>query len=138
MLLFARAVARVDVALVSTMLLGACSESGPRIYTAQLYRRAGCLEPYAPLGLVQSSELDARCEPACLLLDGELYVSSVCSPYPTRASVAPAGSAGCAAALAAFARGAVCEPSDAAVSDGSVTTTSRASPTDVDAAPSPE
>ena len=128
---FTRHAART-AALSLAMLLGACAESGPRVYTARLYRRAGCLEPYAALALVQGRELGALCEPTCLRVDGELYVSSVCAPYPARANVEPPASAECSAALTAFARMVSCEPHDAAVSDGSVVDTSAASLTDTD------
>lgn len=111
---------RVAAFALAVALLGACSESGPRIYTARLYRRAGCLEPYAAIGLVQGRELGALCEPSCLRLDGELYVSSVCAPYPARSSVEPPASTECSAALAALARNVTCQPSDAGVPDGSV------------------
>jgi hypothetical protein len=134
--------------LLAAALLGACSDFGPRVYTARLYRRAGCLEPYAALGLVQSGALGALCPPVCLRLDGELYVSSVCPPYPARSSVAPAADADCAEALAASARGASCEPPDAAASDGSIDeapltsdSVSSAAPVpggSADAAPGPE
>jgi hypothetical protein len=117
---FARIAARPPALALAVALLGACSESGPRIYTARLYRRAGCLEPYAALGLVRGRALGALCEPTCLRVDGELYVSSVCAPYPTRSSVEPPASTECAAALAAFAQDVTCEASDAAVTDESV------------------
>ena len=122
---------------LAAALLCACSDSGPRIYTARLYRRAGCLEPYAALGLVEASELAALCEPTCLRRDGGLYVSSVCAPYPARSSVEPPTSAECAAALAAFTRDVTCEPGDASVSDGSVTQASGGPAAD-DAAARPE
>jgi hypothetical protein len=133
----ARVTTRPAALLASAMLLVACSESGPRVYTAQRYDTAGCLEPYSAVGLVQSRELDSSCAPSCVRLDGELYVSSVCAPYPARSSLEPATTLECSAALAALARGATCEPRDAAVTDGSVTDPSRASLAEVEAAPAP-
>lgn len=137
MLAFTPAAARNVTACLAVALLCACSETGPRVYTARLFRRTGCLEPYAALALVQGQKLDARCDPTCLSLDRELYVSSVCAPYPAGASLESPSSAECSAALVAFARNTQCEPSDAAVTDASVTSTSLDRPTDVDAAGPP-
>lgn len=96
----------------------ACSESGPRIYTAQPYRaEPGCLESYVALGVVQSGDLGARCAPVCLRLDGALYVSPVCSPYPSRATLEASSGADCAAALQAFSIGADCPPPADAATD---------------------
>lgn len=104
----------VRVAAVTLAAALACSESGPRIYTAQPYRaEPGCLESYVALGLVQSGDLGARCAPVCLRLDGALYVSPVCSPYPPRATLEASSSDDCAAALQAFSIGADCGPSPA-------------------------
>jgi hypothetical protein len=81
---------------------GACDESGPRVYTAQHYRAdLACIETYAPLGLVEAEDLSSLCEPVCLSEGEELYVSTVCAPYPLEASVEPLDSEGCAAALVA-------------------------------------
>lgn len=86
-------------ALVSTV---SCDEAGPRVYTAQRHAtESGCLETYAPIGLVEAEAVSSLCGPVCLLLDEALYVSSVCPPYPAQASVEPEDSAACAAARAA-------------------------------------
>lgn len=143
MLPFTRSAARpaalwLAATLLGATLLGACAESGPRIYTARLYRRAGCLEPYAAIGLVQGRVLGAACAPSCLRMDGELYVSSVCSPYPASSSVEPPASTECSAALAAFARNVTCDAGDAALADGSVVDTSAAILTNADAGAGPE
>ena len=79
-----------------------CDESGPRVYTAQRHAvEEGCLEAYAPIGLVEAEALSALCPPVCLSLGEDLYVSTLCPPYPTEASVEPDNSEGCSAALAA-------------------------------------
>jgi hypothetical protein len=80
----------------------ACDQEGPRVYTARpVDTEAHCLEPYAPLGLVNAEELPATCGPVCLTLSGALYVSAVCPPYPNEATVvSPQGSKDCADALA--------------------------------------
>jgi hypothetical protein len=88
--------------LVCAGALGGCDESGPRVFTAQRYRPdLACLEIYAPLGLVEAEDVGALCEPVCLAQDEELFVSTVCPPYPAAASVEPSDNEACAAALAA-------------------------------------
>ena len=92
----------IAMALMLAGICGGCDESGPRVFTAQHYRAdLGCLETYAPLGLVEAGPVGALCAPVCLVQDEELYVSTVCPPYPAEASPAEPESAGCAAALAA-------------------------------------
>jgi hypothetical protein len=72
------------------------------VYTAQRHAvEEGCLETYAPIGLVEAEELSALCPPVCLSLGGDLYVSTLCPPYPAEASVEPENSDGCSVALAA-------------------------------------
>ena len=85
--------------------LAACDESGPRVYTAKAYdREKRCLSADAPIGLVESDDLKATCEPVCIELQGELYVSTVCPPYPAdSALLAAEASPDCAAALTALA-----------------------------------
>jgi hypothetical protein len=96
---------RIRAALLLVAVSSGCEEAGPRVYTAQPYdASAGCLGEYAPLGLVQATELEATCTPVCLRVADELYTSSVCAPYPLEASVeSGADSPGCRAALAALA-----------------------------------
>jgi hypothetical protein len=84
------------------VLAPACDEFGPRVYTAQRHAvDPGCLEAYAPIGLVEAQAVSALCEPVCLSLGEDLYVSTLCPPYPAEASVEPEDSEGCTAALAA-------------------------------------
>jgi hypothetical protein len=106
--------------LFCTLLLGslgaACNESEPRVYTAQFFRPdPGCLESYAPLGLVQGESLSALCEPVCLALGEDLYVSTVCPPYPAEVSLELPSSEGCGAALEAVASELACDAADAGV-----------------------
>jgi hypothetical protein len=76
-----------------------CEEYGPRIYTAHPYRAAAaCLEPSVSIGIVKAADLPVTCDPVCLLLDGALYVSSVCPPQPGRALVLAPDAPDCAAA----------------------------------------
>jgi hypothetical protein len=79
-----------------------CDESGPRVFSAQRYRGdLGCLESYVALGLVEAEDVGALCEPTCLSKDEELFVSTVCPPYPASASVEAPETPGCAVALGA-------------------------------------
>jgi len=92
----------------------ACEDFGPRVYTAQLFQAdPGCLEAFAPIGLVQAKDLGAECEPVCLRLGDALYVSTVCAPYPAEASLEAADAEECAAALATLDAGASCEEAGA-------------------------
>jgi hypothetical protein len=63
-----------------------------------------------PLAIVYAGRLPAQCEPVCLRLNQQLYVSSVCPPYPERAQLERAEqSVECAAALAALAADQTCD-----------------------------
>jgi hypothetical protein len=107
---------RLFCALLLGSVGGGCNESGPRVYTAQLYRsELACLEGYAPLGLVEGESLSSLCEPVCLALGDDRYVSTVCPPYPAEVSVELSDSAGCAAALEAVASDSTCDTGDAGV-----------------------
>ena len=97
------------------LLAPGCEGSGPRVYTAQRHSpETGCLETYAPIGLVEAEAVSSQCPLVCLNLGEELYVSSVCPPYPARASVEPDDSEGCAAARSAPSCDDLAETSDAA------------------------
>jgi hypothetical protein len=87
-----------------------CDEPGPRIYTAMAYEPGGmCLDNYAPLGRVESVDLAGTCSPVCLSDGaGQLYVSTVCPPYPDGFTPVDIRSAGCASALAALDAGTSC------------------------------
>jgi hypothetical protein len=88
---------------LSGMLVAGCSDTGPVVYTAQLYDPdAQCVSSYQPIGLVDAKELNGLCAPACLDVGGALYVSTGCPPYPSAATaVSPADNPDCAAALVA-------------------------------------
>jgi hypothetical protein len=120
--------ARRAALLLAWLWLGsaACSEYGPRVYTAHPYPRAlGCLGDSTAIGVVQAGELKANCPPICLLLDGTLYVSEVCAPHPVRALLLAAeDSLACAEGISLFQSLAFCKtalPStpDAGSPDGS-------------------
>jgi hypothetical protein len=101
-----RAASRRALALAALLAAQGCDDSGPRVYTARLYRPgAVCLEPYRAIGLLlEAGRLASACAPVCLAVGTDLYVSSVCAPYPDQASVVnPETSPVCRAALAALA-----------------------------------
>lgn len=107
---------RLALECLAMLALGSahCEEYGQRVYTARLYRvEAACLEPSVPIGVVQAAELRASCDPQCLSLDGELYVSVVCPPLPVRASTLGPEVPACALALAAHGARSTCDDADA-------------------------
>jgi hypothetical protein len=118
---------RIRPPLSSSVLalgLSACTEFGPRVYTAHPFLPdETCVAASVPIGIVQADELASTCAPVCLFLDETLYVSAVCAPYPARAaSVAPEDSPECVSALALLEAEARCgdappEPSDAGIMD---------------------
>ncbi len=90
-----------------TLLLGglaaaACDQTAPSVYTARFYDPvAKCLDEYTPIGLVDNGKLSALCPPTCLLVGADLYVSTVCGPYPDEGmTVLPADSQDCVNAIA--------------------------------------
>jgi hypothetical protein len=94
---------RVAAALATLLANGACSDVGPRVFTAVPYDAEGsCLGEYESIGLVEADSLSASCEPVCLELAGTVYVSTLCAPYPDVTTVLTAAeSEECAAALSA-------------------------------------
>ena len=100
------------VLLALALGLLACDASRPCVYTARLFHAdKSCLDPYAPIGLVQADELGANCDPVCLERSGDVYVSTVCAPYPSTTQLLdPAESPECGAALSLMgAGGSACE-----------------------------
>lgn len=90
------------LALVAGWLLAsACDDTVPSVYTARAYEPAGnCLDDYSSVGLVDNARLSALCPPTCLQVGADLYVSTVCGPYPDEATVVlPMDSQDCVAAL---------------------------------------
>jgi hypothetical protein len=110
-LLSARSPARTTRAIALLLALCACDNNDTRIYTARPYQvDPGCLEEYLPLAVVYAKELDATCAAACFYFDGQLYVSTVCAPYPEAAEVSdPAEDTDCAAALVALEQDLSCD-----------------------------
>ena len=104
-------------------LVAGCPDSGNRVYTAASYvAGSGCLQDYAPLGLVVAGDLPANCAPTCLSVGGQVYVSTVCPPFPAEATVLDTSTTDCQQAIAELDAGAFCSlvtspGSDAAGSD---------------------
>jgi hypothetical protein len=100
-------------AVALLLAIGACEGSGARIYSARAYRADGdCLEPYSALGTVNASQLPATCDPVCLTLDAQLYVSVVCPPYPVLVTPLDGNDSACAMALLSLAEGRSCEQAE--------------------------
>jgi hypothetical protein len=112
----------VATSLVIGLGLGppACTEFGPRVYTAQPYHaEEPCVAASVAIGLVQADELESTCAPICLLLDETLYVSVVCAPYPARSTrLTPEDSADCALALTLLESHSLCGVARDAGADG--------------------
>lgn len=91
------------LSLTVPLLLVACSDAGPRVYTAQPYdAEAQCLGEYEGIGLVEANDFRAACDAVCLELADGLFVSTLCPPFPDTATpLDPAESEDCAAALVA-------------------------------------
>jgi hypothetical protein len=109
------------------LLLAACDEPNAHIFTGQQFEAQGqCLEPPTALDVVSGAGATLTCAPTCLTQSSQVYVSTQCPPYPPQFTVETQSSVGgasdpCAAALSAFAAGAMCDDDggagDAAVDD---------------------
>jgi hypothetical protein len=85
-----------------------CNPSGPLVYTAQPYSlEGGCVGDYVPVGVVYGTSLGGNCDPMCMTINGQLYVSTACPPLPPEA-VAASDSPDCAQALSAADAGLFC------------------------------
>ena len=106
-----RQISALLLCVVAAGVLGCDDGKRTCVYTAQRFDTARqCLDVPTALGLVEAEDLPANCAPACLEFEGELYVSSVGTPYP--ASVVPVAleAPGCAAAISSFFAAAACSP----------------------------
>ena len=114
--------------LLACAVAVACND-GPQshVYVAWLYQAAGaCLEPSTTLAVIGTPNGSLECKPACLVQSSPppagaatetLYLSTMCAPYPTSLTPTTDADPACAAALAAYASGAVCGD-DAGAEDG--------------------
>ncbi len=98
--------------------LPSCEEYGDRIYTAHPYRPLQrCIEPSVAIGVVETGELASNCPASCSTLDGAIYVSKVCPPYPSRAVALSTESPDCAAAILLLDAKAYCDPAPPSPAD---------------------
>jgi hypothetical protein len=93
----------------------ACDNPSVHVYSAQAYDPQGqCVEPSSTaLDVISGAATGNDCAPTCIVGSAQVYVSTVCPPYPPGYGVeaADAGLASsdpCSAALAAFAAGTTC------------------------------
>ncbi len=116
-----RSLALLAAACAPLWSVSACNDDDlARVYTARAYQaNPGCLDSYVPIAVVYAERLRAACEPTCLLQDDQLYVSTLCAPYPERAELlVPEEDADCAAALEAFVQELSCETEPDAADGG--------------------
>lgn len=104
------------VTLAAGAATAACLSEDPRyVYTAQRFDpAAGCLEDYAPVETVPGDTVLSTCPAACLTVDGEVYVSTVCPPLPDIASPLEPSDPACQAALEAARREVSCSDEEGA------------------------
>jgi hypothetical protein len=117
------------VGVATGLVLAACDEPNAHIFSGQQFEAQGqCLEAPTALDVIGGSGATLTCDPACLTQSSQVYVSTQCPPYPPQFAVETANSLGdasdpCAAALNAYAAGAMCGDDagegDAAVGDAS-------------------
>jgi hypothetical protein len=93
----------------------ACDDPSQHVYSGQLFDpQAQCVESSSTgLDVIGGAATGDTCAPACLVASSQVYVSTVCPPYPpaftVEAADATAGASDpCTAALAAFAAGNTC------------------------------
>ena len=112
-------------------LAPACSGQPTHVLAGQLYETSrDCVDPTASIDIVDGPDPGAPCAATCLVTPigqngsgAGVYVTTTCAPYPPLDDTSGAEAA-CAGALAALARGDVCQadgtsssPTDAAGDD---------------------
>lgn len=89
----------------ATLAISACEEHTVYIYTAAKYdEEADCVEPYSSIEQVPGEGASAKCSPRCMMVEGDLYVSTVCPPLPDGVDEVPADAGTCIAAVRALQR----------------------------------
>ncbi len=110
-----RPVRAAIAALLVPATIAACSDNRSHVYTGRLFEPArNCLDPATSIDVVDGTDPGSSCVKKCIATlapsDGgprQIYVSSVCPPYPTFSDTT--GTAvGCDQALAASDRSDVC------------------------------
>jgi len=115
--------ANTSLALALALVtIAACEGAESYVYTAQRYDPAGaCLEPYAPVEVVEGPGVAATCPETCLTVGTEVYVTTMCPPLPAVAAELAADAEACIAARAVS--GVTCgeeaEPDASSMHDGS-------------------
>jgi hypothetical protein len=103
------------VALLGSAAIAACEDPGVHVFSGQLFDTQGqCVDPSSTaLDVISGAATGNNCAPACLVASSQVYVSTVCPPYPPGFSVEGADAAmdpadPCTGALAAFAAATTC------------------------------
>jgi hypothetical protein len=104
-----RAVA-VTAVLAAVAFAASCISADSYVYTAQKYDEADdCVNAYTSIEVVKGSGASANCAPSCLMVGGDLYVSTLCPPIPDIASAVDSDAGPCIAAIKAQASGGTCD-----------------------------
>lgn len=81
----------------------ACAGADQYVYTARRYDAdAGCLEPYASIGVITGDSVSSTCSPICFRLLDQTFTSTMCPPLPTLAVALDAEAPECLAAASLF------------------------------------
>ena len=87
------------VLVLALAAIAACEGADSYVYTARRYDPAGaCLEPYAPVEVVDGPGVAATCPETCLTVGAEVFVTNMCPPLPDIATELQADAAACIAA----------------------------------------
>jgi hypothetical protein len=114
--LHARGLAALLAACAALLLtLGACESPPVHILQAQAYEAArDCVDPTIDIDVVDGPDPGGGCDPVCIVTPAGqngaptgIYVTTECGPYPPLDDTSGSEPA-CVAALAALARGDVC------------------------------
>jgi hypothetical protein len=106
------------VAAAAALTLAACDDDvRSHIYSGEAFDTTlGCLEPLQSIDVVEGPAPGGTCAPTCILSlpddadPQQVFVSSMCAPYPLYPYDSDAGSdPRCVAAIAAFERNTLCE-----------------------------
>lgn len=103
-------------ALLMLVMIAACSDNRSHIYAGRLFDPVrNCLGTASTIDVVDGANPGMACERKCIAMlaptDGgprQIYVSSVCPPYPTFSDTTGTAS-GCDRALSASERSDICE-----------------------------
>jgi hypothetical protein len=98
------------LALLALAAIAACEGAQVYVYSAQKYDPAAdCVATYAPVETVSGSGTSSTCPPMCLSVGSDIFVSTMCPPFPSIATPVPPDAGPCIAALAAAESGGTCD-----------------------------